>query len=73
MQKQRIRKLPTLLLYHDGKVISTHSGLIGFEALEDFIADALQDNVHTEESSSARGKISMAGSEHEGDDYMLKM
>lgn len=74
-QKVVIRKLPTLLLCQNGKVLGTHSGLISYEELDSFIADALRANgendIHEEESSAtSRGKISF-GSSLERDDYAL--
>ena len=74
-QKVVIRKLPTLLLCQNGKVLGTHSGLISYEELDSFIAGALRANgendIHEEESSAtSRGKISF-GSSLERDDYAL--
>lgn len=74
-QKVVIRKLPTILLCQNGKVLGTHSGLISYEELDSFIADALRANgendIHEEESSvTSRGKISF-GSSLERDDYAL--
>lgn len=64
-----IRKLPTLLLYHEGKVKATHSGLISYDELEEFIANALDEEVHEDDGDSAkRGKIAFGSSR---DDYML--
>ena len=71
MQKARIRKLPTLLLYHRGKIKATHSGLISYDELELFIADALHEKVHEDDIEGAkRGKISF-GSSMDKDDYAL--
>ena len=74
MQKTVIRKLPTLIMYSRGKVLSTHSGLINYEELESFISDALHGNDAEEENSristKSRGKISF-GSALDRDDYAL--
>ena len=76
MQKTVIRKLPTLIMYSRGKVISQHSGLISYEELERFISNALhteEENTTSSSSSSStksRGKISF-GSTLERDDYAL--
>jgi thioredoxin 1 len=74
MQKTVIRKLPTLIMYIRGEVVSTHSGLINYEELESFISKALHDNATEEEntgsSTKSRGKISF-GSTLERDDYAL--
>ena len=74
MQKTVIRKLPTLIMYRKGQVVSTHSGLINYEELESFISDALHGNDAEEENSrsstKSRGKISF-GSALDRDDYAL--
>ena len=73
MQKVLIRKLPTLVLFRNGKVLDTHSGLISYEELDSFIADALRENDNIdagESSTTSRGKISI-GSSFERDDYAL--
>ena len=76
MQNTIIRKLPTLIMYTRGKVISQHSGLIDYEELMSFISTALQDsdteeeNAYTSSSTKSRGKISF-GSNLERDDYAL--
>jgi thioredoxin-related protein len=73
MQKTIIRKLPTLVLYKNGKVLGTHSGLISYEELESFIADNLRENnmeSDVDVESRNRGKISF-GSSLERDDYAL--
>ena len=73
-QKVVIRKLPTILLCQNGRVLGTHSGLISYEELDSFIAETLRANgengIHEEESSATRGKISF-GSSLERDDYAL--
>jgi len=71
MQKTRIRKLPTLLLYHEGEIRATHSGLISYEELEVFLAEALHEEIHEDDGDAAnRGKISF-GSSQGRDDYAL--
>uniref|UniRef100_A0A7S0B187 Thioredoxin domain-containing protein n=1 Tax=Minutocellus polymorphus TaxID=265543 RepID=A0A7S0B187_9STRA len=70
MQKTIIRKLPTLILYRNGQVLNTHSGLINYEELEVFIANALHDNDTGNEEDKTRGKISFSSSLGR-DDYAL--
>ena len=74
MQKTVIRKLPTLIMYRKGQVVSTHSGLINYEELESFISNALHDSdkekENTSSSAKSRGKISF-GSALDRDDYAL--
>ena len=73
MQKVVIRKLPTLLLCQNGTVLGTRSGLISYEELNSFIADALYDareNDEAESRATNKGKISF-GSSLERDDYAL--
>lgn len=71
MQKTRIMKLPTLVLYHEGEIRATHSGLISYEELEVFLAEALHEEIHEDDGDAAnRGKISFGSSEGR-DDYAL--
>ena len=76
MQNTVIQKLPTLIMYSRGKVVSQHSGLINYEELRSFISEALhesdteKENAYTTSSTKSRGKISF-GSNLERDDYAL--
>jgi len=69
MQKTVIRKLPTLIMYSQGKVVATRSGLIDYEELESFI-DSNTEEENTSSSAKSRGKISF-GSTLGRDDYAL--
>ena len=78
MQKTVIRKLPTLIMYSHGKVVSQHSGLLNYEEVLAFISNALHNDTEEENTTSSssssstksRGKISF-GSTLGRDDYAL--
>ena len=78
MQKTVIRKLPTLIMYSHGKVVSQHSGLLNYEEVLAFISNALHNDTEEENTTSSssssstksRGKISF-GSTLDRDDYAL--
>lgn len=65
--------LPSLILFHDGKAIANHKGVITDDELDDFIENNLpievRYNMSKNTSNKAPGFVSFASKE--SDDYML--
>jgi len=69
MQGVMPRALPSLILFHDGKAIAKHKGVITEEQLDAFVESNLPPEVLCKERAGA-GRVSFA-SRNGGDDYML--
>lgn len=76
------RKLPSLILFHEGNVVASHKGIIAPDALDEFIESNLADRVTSstnvskeqkvttdKEAPASAGFVSFASSQD--DDYML--
>lgn len=76
------RKLPSLILFHEGNAVASHKGIIAPDALDEFIESNLADRVASKNSVSEKQEVvsdkeapASAGfvsfASHQDDDYML--